>query len=45
MKNTVQRDEKKEFFGWIYLTLIMLLFPVLFFICVFLPMMVGWVER
>lgn len=35
------RDMKKEAEGWLSLALIMFLFPVLFFLCVFFPIWLG----
>ena len=39
------RDEKKELIGWMSIALIMLLFPLLFFLCVYFPIWVGWTPR
>lgn len=44
-KTTPARDMKKEQKGWFYLVLIMLLFPLLFFFCVFFPIQMGWTPR
>ncbi len=30
--------------GWISLTVIMIAFPVLFFLCVYFPIWMGWTE-
>jgi hypothetical protein len=40
-KVEVQRDMKREAIGWISITLIMVLFPVLFFVCAYAPMWLG----
>lgn len=34
-------DAGKETLGWLSLTLLMVLFPLLFFLCVFLPIWLG----
>ena len=39
------RDLGREGAGWIYLSAIMFLFPILFFACVFFPIWVGWTQR
>lgn len=39
------RSPEKEAVGWLQICAIILLFPTLFFLCVFLPMWVGWAER
>ena len=36
-----QDDARKETLGWLSLTLLMVLFPLLFFLCVFLPIWLG----
>lgn len=33
----VEREMKKEARGWLYMALIMLAFPILFFACVYFP--------
>lgn len=37
----VERDMSKEARGWIYMVLILLTFPILFFACVFFPIFLG----
>lgn len=39
------RDLRKEGIGWISMIVIMLAFPLLFFLCVFLPIWLGWTVR
>ncbi|MDD9951358.1 MAG: hypothetical protein OXT67_07305 [Zetaproteobacteria bacterium] len=39
------RTPGQEQVGWLQICGIILLFPALFFLCVFLPMWVGWAER
>ena len=36
-----QDDARQETLGWLSLVLLMVLFPVLFFLCVFLPIWLG----
>ena len=38
----VTRDLKKENTGWLFLTFLMVMFPALFFLVVFLPIWMGW---
>ena len=38
---TTERDMGKEAAGWVSIALIMLAFPVLFFLCVFFPIWIG----
>ncbi len=45
MKKNITRDHKREAFGWLQLALIILLFPCLFFLCVFFPIWMGWTAR
>lgn len=42
-----QKDEnsRKEMTGWLTLIFFMLLFPVLFFACVYFPMWIGVAGR
>lgn len=40
-----QRDYAKEGMGWLQLIGIMVLFPALFFFCVFFPIWMGWAAR
>ncbi|MBP6217903.1 MAG: hypothetical protein KA436_04900 [Oligoflexales bacterium] len=39
------RDPRKEMIGWLQLAAIILIFPALFFFCVFFPIWVGWTPR
>lgn len=39
------RDLKREAQGWIGIAAVMLLFPALFFLCVFFPIWVGLTPR
>lgn len=39
------RDLKKENVGWLILALLILLFPLLFFLCVYFPIWVGLTPR
>lgn len=41
----VERDFRKENIGWLSLTLIMVAFPTLFFLCVFFPIWIGMTPR
>lgn len=45
MATKPQRDVRKEVTGWISLAFVMILFPALFFLCVFFPIWVGWTPR
>jgi len=45
MVNEVVTDKSKEAAGWLSLALIMLLFPALFFFCVFFPIWIGITPR
>lgn len=40
-----ERDAKREASGWISIAAIMLLFPALFFLCVYLPIWLGYTTR
>jgi hypothetical protein len=40
-----ERHMAKEGWGWIQITVIMLTFPALFFLCVFFPIWMGWAAR
>ncbi len=40
-----QRDLGREAAGWISIAVVMVLFPVLFFLCVFFPIWVGLTPR
>ncbi len=40
-----QRDLSKEAVGWISLLVVMVLFPVMFYLCVFFPIWVGLTPR
>ena len=42
---TPQRDRQRERRGWLQLIAIALLMPVLFFTCVYFPILVGWTPR
>lgn len=42
---TQERDIKKEDQGWLSIALIILLFPTLFFLCVFIPIWTGLTPR
>lgn len=35
----------KEAQGWMTLLFMMMLFPALFFLCVWFPILVGWTRR
>lgn len=37
----VERDFRKEAAGWVSLAAVMVLFPALFFLCVFFPIWIG----
>lgn len=39
------RDMAREGLGWMKISLIILMFPALFFLCVFFPIWVGWATR
>ena len=41
----VKRDMKGESWGWLGLIAIMFLFPIVFFLCVFVPIWVGYTPR
>ncbi len=41
----VKRDLKTESWGWLGLVAIMLLFPTVFFLCVFVPIWIGITPR
>jgi hypothetical protein len=40
-----QRDMTKEALGWISLAICMVLFPALFFLCVYFPIWTGLTPR
>jgi hypothetical protein len=40
-----QRDPQREKWGWYQLVAISLLMPLLFFICVYFPIWMGWTPR
>ena len=40
-----ERSPSKEINGWISLVFMMLLFPALFFLCVYFPIWVGLTPR
>jgi len=40
-----QRDPQREAVGWISLLVVMVLFPVMFYLCVFFPIWVGLTPR
>lgn len=40
-----EENRNKEFNGWLTLVFFMLLFPVLFFACVYFPMWIGVAGR
>jgi hypothetical protein len=40
-----QRDQGREVKGWTSMIFVMLLFPALFFLCVFFPIWVGMTPR
>ncbi len=40
-KVEVTRDQRKEAIGWLSIAAIMVLFPVLFFVCVWIPIWLG----
>lgn len=39
------RDMQKESIGWLQLAVMILLFPALFFLCVYFPIWVGLTPR
>jgi hypothetical protein len=41
----VERDSAREVKGWVSIAFMMLLFPALFFLCVFFPIWVGLTPR
>ena len=41
----METDRSKEAMGWLSLIAVMLLFPALFFLCVFFPIWVGWTPQ
>lgn len=45
MATKPQRDLGREAAGWISIAVVMVLFPVLFFLCVFFPIWVGLTPR
>lgn len=45
MASKLQRDTRKEAAGWVSLAVVMVLFPVLFYLCVFFPIWVGLTPR
>lgn len=45
MAKHIERDLKREATGWISIAVVMLLFPALFFLCVFFPIWVGLTPR
>ena len=44
-KATPERDMHREAQGWISIAVIMLVFPALFFLCVFVPIWLGITTR
>jgi len=44
-KDLPQRDMQKEGKGWLTMALMLLLYPALFYLCVFFPIWVGWTPR
>lgn len=44
-KYKVQRDVKGESMGWLGLIVIMFVFPIFFYACVFIPIWIGWTPR
>lgn len=38
-------DPSRELKGWLSLAACMLIFPALFYLCVFFPIWVGWTTR
>jgi len=40
-----ERSQSKEAAGWVSLVIMMLLFPALFFLCVYFPIWVGLTPR
>lgn len=45
MAAKVERDLKKEAIGWVSMALVMVMFPALFFLCVYFPIWVGMTPR
>jgi len=43
--SVTQENRKKEAFGWFSLVFMMFLFPALFFLVVFFPILMGWTQR
>ncbi len=41
----IARDMRKEAIGWISIMVVMLVFPALFFLCVYIPLWLGWAPR
>lgn len=40
---SVECDRQSK--GWLYLIAIMICFPILFFLCVYFPIWMGWAVR
>lgn len=40
-----ERDATKEAVGWLSLAFVMVLFPTLFFLCVYFPIWAGFTPR
>jgi hypothetical protein len=38
-------DAKKQGIGWLFIAAVMLMFPALFFLCVFFPIWIGMTPR
>jgi len=44
-KELVHQNKEKEAKGWLTMALMLLLYPALFYLCVFFPIWVGWTPR
>jgi hypothetical protein len=44
-KPMTKEEATLECTGWLTLAGVIIMFPVLFYVCVFLPMWLGWATR
>lgn len=44
-KHVPERDLEREKQGWLSMAFMLLLYPALFYLCVFFPIWVGWTPR
>ena len=44
-KETQQQNLQKEAKGWLSMAFMLVLYPTLFYLCVFFPIWVGWTRR